>query len=74
MAGYLEIFQSKSDRLLVPSLQWILIVSIVREHDRVHIILEIFFKCVHPPWDIEIWHEEECNLLRAHHISQISKL
>ena len=72
--GYLEIFQSKSDRLLIPSLQWIRIVSIVREHDSVHIIFEIFLQSVHPARDIEIRHKEECNLLRAHHISQITQL
>ena len=74
MTGYLEIFQGKSDRLLVPSLQGILIVSVMREHDRVHVIFEIFLQSVHPARDIEIWHEEECNLLWTHHISQITQL
>ena len=74
ISDYLEIFQGKSDRLLVSGLERILIVSIVREHNSVHIISQILLQSVHPAWDVEVRHEEEGNLLRAHHISQISKL
>ena len=74
MIDYLKIFQGKSHGFLVSSLERILIVSIVREDNCVHIISQILLQSVHPSWDIEVRHEEEGNLLRAHHISKISKL
>ena len=73
-SNYLEILQGKSDRFLISRLKRISIVSIVREHDCIHIILEVLLQSAHPARDVKIRHEEESNLLRAYHVGQITKL